>query len=133
MEVVPHAPVSWVGLVACLKSAKLHRMADDIESAYCMEEKAESHTNESSTDEEWTQESLLLILGKALQTRIRYLIYTFIAAGIIVQIFLVRFWLRTHSQLQAEEDQKNSERGKTLLAIILLLVCKCVTTHKNEA
>ena len=103
-------------------------MADDIESAYCMDEKAESHTNKSSTDEEWTQESLLLVLGKALQTRIRCLIYTFIAAGIIVQIFLVRFWPCTHSQLQAEEDQKNSERGKTTSYNIVISMQICHNT-----
>ena len=31
-------PTSWGVLVACLRSAELNRLADDIESAYCTEE-----------------------------------------------------------------------------------------------
>ena len=47
-------PVSWAGLVTCLRFAKLNRLADDIESAYCTKERHDSHktTDEGYLDEQ---------------------------------------------------------------------------------
>ena len=36
-------PISWSGLVTCLRSAQLHRLADEIESAYCVGERNDGH------------------------------------------------------------------------------------------
>ena len=47
-------PVSWAGLVTCLRLAKLNRLADDIESAYCTAEDSHMHTvtDEGTLDEQ---------------------------------------------------------------------------------
>ena len=37
-------PISWEGLVICLQSAKLNRLADEITSAYCVEKRTDSYT-----------------------------------------------------------------------------------------
>lgn len=71
-----------------------------------MEEKADRYASGSSMDEEgWpTKESLILHTLGTFMT---------IVAGIII-VFLVRCWLRTHSQLQ--EHQKD-ENGKVTISI----------------
>ena len=45
-------PVSWAGLVTCLRLAKLNRLADDIESAYCAAEDSHTVTDEGALDEQ---------------------------------------------------------------------------------
>ena len=45
-------PVSWAGLVTCLRLAKLNRLANDIESAYCAAEDSHTVTDEGVLDEQ---------------------------------------------------------------------------------
>ena len=45
-------PVSWAGLVTCLRLAELNRLADDIESAYCTAKDSHTVTDEGALDEQ---------------------------------------------------------------------------------
>ena len=61
-------PVSWEGLVVCLLSAKLNRLADEITSAYCVEKRTNSYTRNhvssltADLDEGYIKESQMGLL-----------------------------------------------------------------------
>lgn len=107
----------WVGLVACLKEAKLNRLVDVIETKYCVEEIAE-RDERWATNERWTNEPQDLA-GFIFQMGSRYLIYTFAVVGIVVAIPLTKFCLRYR------KHQK--ENGEAIYSIsIVAWLCKRV-------
>ena len=80
-------PVSWVGLVVCLKSAQLNTIIERIESEYCLTGKAESHysAGSGSTDEGWTKESAWFLTG-IINIMMSYYVFFIAVAVIIVSV-----------------------------------------------
>ena len=93
-------PVSWVGLVACLKLAEFYRIVDEIESKYCLVKKAESHRG-SSTDGGCVEESQI---GAQIGITISFY-FPFLIAIIIVAVgtvFIVGCWCWKHFGSQSK-------------------------------
>jgi hypothetical protein len=72
-------PVSWAGLVACLKSAQLNTIIEGIESEYCSIEKSEICSGSGSINEGRTRESQIGFLTGIIDMILSYYIF-FIAA-----------------------------------------------------
>ena len=93
-------PVSWAGLVACLKPAQLNTIIERIESEYCLMGKADSHSGRHSTDEGCTKDSQTRILTGIINIMVSSYIFFIVIAIIIVMtigaLFTIIIWCWKH-------------------------------------
>ena len=96
-------PTSWGVLVTCLRSAKLNRLADDIESAYCTEEGRDGHktTDEGNQEEQTpapvTQRNRSLV--DAPTQTYNWIVYTIGAIAVATCFIIIQYFKCTAAPL----------------------------------
>ena len=107
-------PVSWAGLVACLKPAQLNTIIERIESEYCLMGNADSHSGSGSMDEEHTSGFLVIVTGIL---KISYCTpFIAVITVIVGTLFIIGCW-------------KNFGRGKAKIKLLAKWAMNLIIVH----